>query len=371
MKYRLRKRIRWGRWILAGLVLAIAGLAFAISYRAPCPSPSMVDSPDPMQAIRYQCYGPTNVLRLELAARPGLEDDMLLVKVHAASVNPLDWHFMRGEPYVMRAQLGMGAPKDPRLGVDFSGTVAAVGRLVTRFKPGDEVFGGAQGSFAQFLAVRESGAVTRKPPNVSHAEAAAVPIAAVTALQALRDQGHLEAGQRVLINGASGGVGTYAVQIAKAMGAEVTGVCSTRNVDLVASLGADRVLDYKNVDFTTGETRYDLVIDTVGNRSLREVSRVLEPAGIHVIVGAPSRDPWIGGLSKLIAAKAYAPFADHQLKLFLADLNAKDLGELAALMESGRVKSVIDRTYPLAEVPAAVAYVEEGHARGKVIVTVD
>src|SRR5689334_10909516 len=191
----------------------------------------MVDGEGLMQAIHYQCYGPSTVLRTELAPKPELEDDMLLVRVHAAAVNPLDWHYMRGEPYLMRLDAGLGAPSDPRLGVDFSGTVEAVGRAVTHFKPGDDVFGGSKGSFAEYLRVRESGGVARKPANVSHAEAAAVPVAALTALQALRDQGNLKAGHTVLINGASGGVGTYAVQIAKAMGAHVTGVCSTRNVD--------------------------------------------------------------------------------------------------------------------------------------------
>ena len=364
MKYRFRKRIRWGRWFLGVLVLAIAGFAVAISHNSPCPSPLMVDGEGLMQAIHYQCYGPSTVLRREL------EDDMLLVRVHAAAVNPLDWHYMRGEPYLMRLDAGLGAPSDPRLGVDFSGTVEAVGRAVTRFKPGDDVFGGSKGSFAEYLRVRESGAVARKPANVSHAEAAAVPVAALTALQALRDQGNLKAGHTVLINGASGGVGTYAVQIAKAMGAHVTGVCSTRNVDLVAALGADRVLDYKNADFAAGDTRYDLIVDTVGNRSIGDVLRVLEPGGIYVIVGAPSNDRWLGPLTRLVAAKVRQPFVDQPLKFFLADLNGRDLGELAALMETGRMKSVIDRTYSLPETPAAIAYVEEGHARGKVVITI-
>jgi NADPH:quinone reductase-like Zn-dependent oxidoreductase len=365
----MRKRVRWGRWVLAVLVMAIAGLALAISHDSACPPPLEMHGENLMQAIHSRCYGPPAVLQLELAPRPGLEDDMLLVKVHAAAVNPLDWHLMRGEPYLMRMDSGFGAPKDVRMGVDYSGTVEAVGKSVTRFKPGDEVFGGRRGSFAGYLAVRESGAVVRKPANVSHAEAAAVPVAAVTALQALRGQGHLRAGQKVLINGASGGVGTYAVQIAKAMGAHVTGVCSTRNVDLVASLGADRVLDYKHVDFAAGDTRYDLILDTVGNRSLTDVLRVLEPAGIYVMVGAPSNDRWLGPLSRVAAAKLRQPFVDQPLKFFISDLNANDLGELAALMESGRMKSVIDRTFTLAETAAAVAYVEEGHARGKVIIT--
>ncbi len=310
------------------------------------------------------------MLKLEHVPRPGLEDDVVLVKVHAASVNPLDWHVMRAEPYIMRMDSGIGSPRDVVMGVDFSGTVEAVGGSVTRFKVGDEVFGGSRGSFAQYVGIRESDGVARKPANISHEQMAAVPVAAVTALQALRDQGQLKAGQKVLINGASGGVGTYAVQIGRAMGAEVTGVCSTRNVDMVASLGADRVLDYRNVDFTAGDERYDLIVDTVGNRSLREVLQVLEPQGIYVIVGAPSHDRWLGPLTKLLAAKTYGLFVDQPLKFFISDLNRKDLEELAALMETGRLKSIIDRSYPLAEVPAAITYIEQGHARGKVVISV-
>ena len=371
MKYRIRKRVRWGRWILALLVMAIAGFALTISHNSTCPSPLMVDGEALMQAIHYQCYGPASVLRLELAPKPELDDDMLLVRVHAASVNPLDWHYMRGEPYIMRMDVGLGAPKDARMGVDFSGTVEAVGKSVRRFKPGDEVFGGAKGSFAEFLRVRESGAVAQKPANVSHEQAAAVPIAAVTALQALRDQAQLKPGQKVLVNGASGGVGTYAVQIAKAMGGEVTGVTSTRNVDMVAALGADRVLDYKNSDFVAEDARYDVIIDTVGNRDLRELERVLTVRGVAVIVGGSGRDPWVGALSVPLKILTWGRFADHQFKFFIAGLDAADLDYLAGLMSSGRMKSVVDRTYPLAQVPEAVAYVEDGHARGKVIIKVD
>jgi NADPH:quinone reductase-like Zn-dependent oxidoreductase len=367
----MRKRTRWGRWFLGLLVLLIAGFALTISHNSPCPSPLMVDGEGLMQAIHYQCYGSPTVLRLELAPKPELEDDMLLVKVHAAAVNPLDWHYLRGEPYVMRMQVGLGAPKDSRIGVDFSGTVEAVGKSVTRFKPGDEVFGGGKGSFAQYLRVRESGAVVRKPANVSHEQAAAVPIAAVTALQALRDQAQLKPGQKVLVNGASGGVGTFAVQIAKAMGAEVTGVTSSRNVDMVASLGADRVLDYKNTDFVTGEARYDVIIDTVGNRDLRDLERVLTTNGVAVIIGGSGRDPWVGALSVPIKILTWGRFADHPFKFFIADLDAGDLAHLADLMSSGRIKAVIDRTYPLAKVPEALAYVEEGHSRGKVVIDLD
>jgi NADPH:quinone reductase-like Zn-dependent oxidoreductase len=371
VKLRIRKRTRWGRWILALVVLAIAGFAVAISYTSPCPSPLMVDGEGLMQAIHYQCYGPPSVLRLELAPKPELEDDGLLVKVHAASVNPLDWHYMRGEPYLMRTQVGLGAPKDTRMGVDFSGTVEAVGRKVTRFKPGDDVFGGARGSFAEYLDVRDSGAIVKKPANVSHEQAAALPIAAVTALQALRDQAQLQPGQKVLVNGASGGVGTYAVQIAKLMGAEVTGVTSARNVDLVVSLGADRVLDYQSADFVSEDARYDVIIDTVGNRDLRELERVLTTKGVAVIIGGSGRDPWLGALSVPLKIVTWGRIADHPFKFFVADLEARDLDYLASLMSSGRMKSVIERTYPLAQVPEAVAHVEEGHTRGKVVIEMD
>ena len=371
MKSRIRRRIRWGRWILGLLVVVIATFAFTISHDAPCPAgPESANGGD-MQAIQYRCYGPPSVLALERVPKPALEDDMLLVKVASSSVNPLDWHYMRGEPYIMRMGVGIGAPKDPRMGVDFSGTVEAVGKAVRRFKVGDAVFGGASGAFAEYLRVRETGGVAMKPANVTYEQAAAVPIAAITALQALRDQGQLIAGQKVLVNGASGGVGTYAVQLAKAIGAHVTGVCSTRNVAMVASLGADRVYDYTNVDFVAKGDRYDLIIDTVGNRDLRDLQKVLEPGGTAVIVGGSKGDPWVGALKGPLKILFYRPFADGKFKFFIASLKQKDLEYLASLMESGRVKSVIDRTYPLAEVPAAIAYLEEGHARGKVVIKVE
>jgi NADPH:quinone reductase-like Zn-dependent oxidoreductase len=366
---RLRRKIL-GSMLLV-VVLALAGFAYAISRNDPCPAPpDATTGADSMQAVRYRCYGPSSVLHVERVAKPVIADDMLLVKVAASSVNPLDWHFIRGEPYIMRTQVGFGAPKDASIGTDFSGTVEAVGKDVKNFKAGDEVFGGTAGAFGQYVRVRADGSVALKPANVSHAEAAAVPIAAITALQALRDQGQLKAGQKVLINGASGGVGTYAVQIAKAMGANVTGVCGTRNVDMVASIGADHVLDYKNVDFVTRPERYDLIVDTVGNHGLRELERVLDPAGKVIIVGTTSTDPWLGPLAAPLKAMAYGPFSDHEFKFFVADFKQKDFDYLAELLGSGRMKSVIDRRYPLAEVAAAVAYVEEGHARGKVVIDV-
>jgi NADPH:quinone reductase-like Zn-dependent oxidoreductase len=331
------------------------------------------DAAATMQAIRHRCYGPPSVLKLERVEKPVLADDLALVKVAVAAVNPLDWHVVRGEPYIMRMGAGFGTPKEPRVGVDFSGTVVAVGKAVTRFKPGDEIFGTMRGAFGEYVRVRDTSAVALKPAGVSHEQAAAIPVAAVTALQALRDHGKLQAGDKVLVNGASGGVGTYAVQLAKAMGAEVTGVCSTRNVDMVAALGADRVIDYKNVDFTTRDERYDLILDNVANRRLRDLARVLAPGGIAVVVGGggPDENPWFGALKAPIKIIAYNPFSDREFKFFVADVNQKDLDYLGGLIASGRMRSVIDRTYPLAQVPEAVAYIEEGRARGKVIVTVD
>jgi NADPH:quinone reductase-like Zn-dependent oxidoreductase len=372
MKSRIRRRIRWGRWILVVLLLAIGGFAVTVSHNSPCPAAAEAASgADSMQAMRYRCYGPPSVLALERTQKPAIEDDALLVRVAAASVNPLDWHYLRGEPYIMRMDVGLGAPKNASIGVDFSGTVEAVGKGVTRFKVGDAVFGGAKGSFAEYVRVRDSGSVALKPAAVSHEQAAAVPIAAITALQALRDQGHVSAGKKVLVNGASGGVGTSAVPLAKVMGANVTGVCSTRNVQMVAALGADRVYDYKNVDFVAKGDRYDVIVDTVGNRDLRELQKVLEPGGTAVIVGGPSDGAWLGALKIPLKILFYKPFADGEFKFFLANLDQKDLEYLASLMQSGRLKSVIDRTYPLAQVPAAIAYVEAGHTRGKVIIKID
>ena len=360
--------------ILGGLLgffaVVIGAFALVVSHDSPCPTAPSTPPEQAMNAVQYHCYGGPEVLKLEQVARPVPGDDQLLVRVHAAAVNPLDWHYMRGEPYIVRMQTGIGAPASPGMGVDFSGTVEAVGGSVTRFKPGDEVFGGRNGAFAEYILVRESRAVVSKPANISHQQAAAIPVAGITALQALRDQGGLKAGQKVLINGASGGVGTYAVQIAKSMGAEVTGVCSTRNVELVKSLGADHVVDYKTADYTAGDQKYDLIIDNVGNRRLRDNRKVLAPQGVYVIVGAPSDDPWIGAMSGAIRVKAYAPFVDQPLRFFVASLNPEDLGYLAGLMQSGRLVSAIDRSYPLAETAQAIEYLETGRARGKVVITI-
>ena len=268
----MKRRYKILGYVLGFFAVTIGAFALVVSHNSACPAPQARRSGQAMNAVQYHCYGGPEVLKLEQVAKPVPGDDQLLVKVHAAAVNPLDWHYMRGEPYIIRMQSGFGAPNAPQMGVDFSGTVEAVGAKVTRFKPGDEVFGGRNGAFAEYVVVRESRAVVLKPTNVSHAQAAAVPIAGLTALQALRDQGGLKAGQKVLINGASGGVGTYAVQIAKVMGAEVTGVCSTRNVELVKSLGADHVVDYKTTDYTAGDQKYDLIVDNIGNRRIARQS---------------------------------------------------------------------------------------------------
>ena len=367
----MKLRYKIGGGLLALLAVAAVCLALVLSYNSPCePAPVAAGGQETMQAVRYRCYGSTDVLRVEAVEKPEPAADEVLVRVHAASVNPLDWHYMRGSPYVMRLMSGIGKPADTRLGVDFAGTVEAVGDAVTRFEPGDEVFGGASGAFAEFVTVRETAAVALKPANVSAEEAATVSIAAITALQALRDKGGLEPGQKVLINGASGGVGTFAVQIAKALGAEVTGVCSTRNVDMVRSIGADHVIDYKSEDYTQSDRRYDLVVDMVGNHSPRRNLGVLEPDGILVLVGG-SKGNWIGPLKGPFQAMALSPFVGQKIETFVARLYQEDLLALAALLETQAVTPVIDRRYPLRDVASAIEYSETGRARGKIIVNVE
>jgi NADPH:quinone reductase-like Zn-dependent oxidoreductase len=357
------------------LILVVAGassLAWALSHNSPCGSAQAPPAGTAlMKAIVYRCYGSPDVLKLEDIAKPAPTEDRMLVKVRAASVNPLDWHYMRGEPYLMRADSGMGAPSNIHMGVDFAGTVESVGKNVKRFKPGDEVFGGRNGAFAEYVSVAENGSVAIKPANLTFEQAAAVPIAAITALQALRDKGKLQAGQAVLINGASGGVGTFAVQIAKSYGAKVTGVCSTRNVAMVRSIGADQVIDYTQEDFTKGSQLYDLIIDTVGTHSLSEYRHVMTPHGALVIVGSQDKGPWLGPLSGAIDALLYSPFVSQKFIFILAEMNQDDLGTLRDLMQAGKVTPVIDRHYALSEVPEAIRYLEQGHARGKVVITME
>src|SRR5438094_1638538 len=327
----------------------------------------------PMKAIVYSDYGLSN-LKLENIEKPVPNDDQILVKVRAASINPYDWHFVEGTPYIMRMMgVGLRKPKDIQLGVDFAGTVEAVGKNVTQFKPGDEVFGGRDGAFAEYVCPRANRAVALKPANLTFEQAASVNIAGITALQAIRDKGNVQPGQKVLINGASGGVGTFAVQIAKTFGADVTGVCSSRNVDLVRSLGADHVIDYTKEDFAKGTERYDVILDNVGNRTLSECKSVLTPKGKYVLIGGggPNDSRWVGPFGRVIKTMVLSPFTSQKMGMMMADANGKDLTILADMMQSGKLKPVIDRTYKLNEVPAAIAYLEEGHARGKVVITVE
>ena len=362
--------------VLGGILILVAvvlvSLALILSHDSPCgPAPVLPNDTKLMKAIVYRCYGSPDVLKFEGIEKPTAADNEVLIKVHAASVNPLDWHYMRGTPYIVRMDSGFGKPKNTRLGVDFAGTVEAVGRNVKLFKPGDEVFGGKFGAFAEYVSVRDDRALALKPANLTFEQAASVPIAALTALQGLRDKGRIQPGQKVLINGASGGVGTFAVQIAKSFGADVTGVCSTRNVTMVRSIGADHVIDYTQEDFTTAGQRYDLILDTVGNHSLLEYRRVLNPKGIFVIVGGPNNGQWIGPLVTPIKALMLSPFVSQKFVPFLAELNKEDLTVMRDLMQAGKVTPVIDRRYKLSEVPAAIRYLEEGHARGKVVISLE
>lgn len=325
-----------------------------------------------MKAVVQTRYGTTEVLRLLAVDRPVPIGKQVLVKVHAAAVNPVDWHFMTGKPYFVRFLSGWSAPKNPYVGRDLAGEVVAVGPEVTRFKVGDAVFGIGPGAFAEYSLAAER-RLAAKPAGLSYEEVAAVPVAAVTALQGLRDHGQVKAGQKILINGASGGVGTYMVQLAKVMGAEVTGVCSGRNVELVRSLGADHVIDYTQEDFTQRPERYDVILDNVGNRSLSELRSVLKPAGTLVSIGGGgAKDAaWgFGVLGRAVQKMVVRPFTDQRFAGFMAEVLSADLEYLAGLMGQGKVRSVIDRRYSLAEAAEALGYVRTGHARGKVIVAV-
>jgi len=358
--------------IVVLVALGVLLLALAMSHTSACgPSPPLAAGATPMKAIVHRCYGSPAVIRYEDIPKPAPADDEVLVRVHAASVNPLDWHYLEGTPYMVRLDGGFGKPENPRLGVDFSGTVEAVGAKVTRFKPGDEVFGGKFGALADYVAVREERAIALKPANISHEQAAAVAIAAITALQGLRDKGHIRAGEKVLINGASGGVGTFAVQIAKSYGANVTGVCSTKNLELVRSIGADQVIDYSREDITHGAERYDLILDNVSTHSLLEYKRILSPNGIYVMIGSTDPGYWFGWLWKPLQAWMLSPFTSQKFGMILAELNKDDLATLAGLMQEGKVTPVIDKTYKLSDAAEALRYLEKGHARGKVVVTVE
>ena len=323
-----------------------------------------------MKAIVQDAYGtaPEEVLRLAEVARPAIGDDEILVRVHAASVDRGTWHLMAGLPYPVRLVGGFRAPKALNPGRSLAGTVESVGQDVTGFEPGDEVYGTCDGSFAPYARAR-AGRIAPKPANLSFEQAAAVPVSALTALQAVRRAG-VQAGQKVLVIGASGGVGTFAVQIAKAFGAEVTGVCSAGKADLVRSLGADHVIDYTRQDFADGEHRYDVILDIAGGNRLSHLRRALTPRGRLVMVGGETGGRWLGGMDRQLRAHLLFPVVSQKLSTFIASENSKDLMILRDLLESGKIAPAIDRTYPLSQTPAAIRHVQEGRARGKVVITI-
>jgi NADPH:quinone reductase-like Zn-dependent oxidoreductase len=319
-------------------------------------------------AVREQYGEPGRVVELRELETPAPGDDEVLVRVRAASVNIADWYEVVGRPRIGRLAMGILGPKEIRLGVDYAGVVEAVGRDVTELGPGDEVFGGRTGAYAEYVVAKAGRAIVRKPANVSFEVAAAVPVAAVTALQALRDKGGLVRGQRVLVHGASGGVGTYTVQIAKALGATVTAVCSTPNVEIAHSLGADRVVDYTREDWTKGDERYDLLVDIAGTRPFSHLRRVLEPEATVVVVGGPRANRLLGPLGHVIGSKLAALYRSQRAVFFIAKLDKPDLETLRDLLETGRLTSVVDHIYPLEQIAAALEHMGTGHPRGKIVV---
>src|SRR5213595_1222712 len=374
----MRPRKRWKRvvkWTLGTIFVALILWGFIAYWTSTNDCDRNAATPaNPMKAVVHCDYGISN-LKLEEIEKPTPADDQVLVRVSAASLNPLDGHFVRGMLLARVMGGGLRKPKDTRVGVDYAGVVEAVGKNVTQYKVGDEVFGGRTGALAQYVCAKADRAVALKPATVTFGEAGSIAVAGITALQGLRDVGHVQPGQKVLINGASGGVGTFAVQIAKAIGAEVTGVCSTRNVDLVKSLGADHVIDYTKEDFTKGDQHYDVIFDNVQNHSFSERRRVLTPNGICVLAGIGGAgwhaDTW-QHMARSFTTPMMSKFTSQKFKFFIAELNHNDLTYLADLMQSGKMKPVIDRTYKsLTETPQALAYLEQGHARGKVVITVE
>jgi NADPH:quinone reductase-like Zn-dependent oxidoreductase len=370
---KIKRILKWSaRAILLALILTLL-VGFIAYWRSTNECDRKTGAPaKPMKAIVHCEYGSPDVLKLEQVEKPVPNDNQVLVRVRAASVNPLDLT-IRGL-WLIRPILGMRKPKDTRLGVDYAGTVEAVGKNVTRFKPGDEVFGARDGALAEYVSGLADRGVVLKPANMTFEQAASVPVAAITALQGLRDKGKIQPGQKVLINGASGGVGTFAVQIAKSFGAEVTGVCSTRNVDLVRSIGADHVIDYTKEDFTKTDQRYDLIFDLIGNHSFSERRRILNPNGICVMAGIGGAG-WHDGMGMRLLGELNAyvrsRFVSQKFITYIATLNKVDLNILGDLMQSGKVTPVIDRTYKLSETRDALRYLETGHARGKVVINLE
>jgi NADPH:quinone reductase-like Zn-dependent oxidoreductase len=364
---KIKRIFKWGFLLI---VLGLGAWLFIAYWMSTndCAKYSRVPS-NPIKAIAYCEYGPPEVLQLREIEKPTPAENELLVKVYAASVNPVDSTYSGG----VRLVTGLRKPKETRFGTDYAGTVEAVGEKVTQFKPGDEVLGGRTGALAEYICVREDRSVVSKPANISFAQAAAVPVAAITALQGLRDKGKIQSGQKVLVNGASGGVGTFAVQIAKAFGADVTAVCSGKNAEMVRSIGADRVIDYTKEDFTAGPERYDMIFDIVGNHSFSERRRVLKPNGICVMAGLGGSG-WHDGFWSRIGGELTSYIASRFVKekfiAYIAEFNKADMTILRDLIEAGKIKPVIDRTFPFTQVPDAVRYLETGHAKGKVVVTV-
>ena len=361
------------KWSASVIVLALVVWFFIAYWMSTNDCFRNASAPtNPMKAIVHCEYGSPDVLELKDVQKPVPNDNQVLVKVRAVAVNPLDLTITG--PLALRPISGLRKPKETRVGVDYSGTVEAVGKNVTNLKTGDEVFGGKTGAFAEYICVLADRAVAPKPNNVTFEEAASVPVAAITALQGLRDKGHIQAGQKVLVNGASGGVGTFAVQIAKAFGAKVTGVCSTRNVDLVRSIGADHVIDYTKEDFTKTDQRYDMIYDLVGNHSFSERRQILTANGICVLagIGGAGLHPESGGRILGNFKTAFqSKFTSQKFVFYIAKLTKDDLNVLRDLMQSGKVAPVIDRTYKISETQDAVRYLEEGHARGKVVITTE
>lgn len=352
------------------LIVGVAALALAISYDSDCPEPmATAQGDETFEAVTFACYGGTEVMQVSALAKPVPAANEVVVRVRSAGVNPLDWHYMRGSPYIMRLSSGIGAPSDHRMGVDFAGTVVAVGADVTRFKSGDAVFGGANGSFAEYVTIRETSAIALKPDNISFAQAGTVGIAGITALQALVDKGALREGQKVLVNGASGGVGTFAVQLAVAMGAEVTGVSSQRNHALLRNLGASHAIDYKQESYVESGKVYDLVIDMIGNHSPLAISKVLTPEGRLIIVGGESGD-WIGPLKGPLRAMAQGPFMDQEVVVLMASLSYDGMNRLADFMREGQLTPAVGHTFSLGEIAEAIGLSESGRAQGKIAVSI-
>ena len=325
-------------------------------------------SNEKMRAIVQREYGNADVLELAEIDRPTIKAGEVLVRVRAAGVDRGTWHLMAGKPYVMRLAFGLRGPRRAVPGLDLAGVVVAAGSDVTRFKPGDEVFGIGKGSFAEYTAARED-KLAHKPSNLTFEQAAAMSVSGQTALRGLRDVGHLTAGQHVLIIGASGGVGTYAVQIAKALGAEVTGVCSTAKMDLVRSIGADHVIDYTHDDFSDGQQHYDLILDIAGNSTLSRLRRALTPHGTLVIAGGEGGDRWFGGIDRQLRARVLSPFVGQRLTTFIAKEHHAGLEQLTEFVDKGQLVPVIEQTYPLSDMPGAMRHLEAGHARGKLVIT--